>query len=174
MDDKVILKNDYVLKKDSLNDMSSLDVENFSSEKKSLNIEEIKEIIPHRYPFLLIDKVEDYEIGKRTHAVKCITASEPWFLGHFPQKNVMPGVLLVEAMAQAGAVSILSMEENRGRIAYFSGIKNAKFRREVIPGDRLDIYVDIVKMRKNYGVGEGKIYCEDNLCVEAEISFFIG
>ena len=98
-----------------------------------LNIEEIKQIIPHRYPFLLIDRVEEMEVGKSVHAVKCITASEPWFTGHFPDHNVMPGVLLVEAMAQAGAVSILSMEENRGKLAFFSGIKNAKFRREVVP-----------------------------------------
>nr|WP_297572952.1 3-hydroxyacyl-ACP dehydratase FabZ [uncultured Peptostreptococcus sp.] len=138
-----------------------------------LNIEEIKQIIPHRYPFLLIDRVEEMEIGKSVHAIKCITASEPWFTGHFPDHNVMPGVLLVEAMAQAGAVSILSMEENKGKLAFFSGIKNAKFRREIVPGDRLDIYVEITKMRKNYGTGAGKIYCGQDLCVEAEISFFI-
>ena len=117
-----------------------------------LNIEEIKEIIPHRYPFLLIDRVEEMEVGKSVHAIKCITASEPWFTGHFPEHNVMPGVLLVEAMAQAGAVSILSMEENKGKLAFFSGIKNAKFRREVVPGDRLDIHVEITKMRRNQAV----------------------
>ena len=138
-----------------------------------LNIEEIKEIIPHRYPFLLIDRVEEMEVGKSVHAIKCITASEPWFTGHFPEHNVMPGVLLVEAMAQAGAVSILSMEENKGKLAFFSGIKNAKFRREVVPGDRLDIHVEITKMRRTFGSGAGKIYCGKDLCVEAEISFFI-
>ena len=114
-----------------------------------LNIEEIKQIIPHRYPFLLIDRVEEMEVGKSVHAVKCITASEPWFTGHFPDHNVMPGVLLVEA------------------------IKNAKFRREVVPGDKLDIHVEITKMRRNFGSGAGKIYCGQDLCVEAEISFFI-
>lgn len=139
-----------------------------------LNIEEIKSIIPHRYPFLLIDKVVDMEIGKCTHAIKNVTATEPWFQGHFPDYNVMPGVLLVEAMAQAGAVSILSMEEHKGKIAFFSGIKEAKFRKEVRPGDSLDINVEIVKMRKNYGIGKGTITCEGELCVEAEISFFIG
>lgn len=138
-----------------------------------LNIEEIKKIIPHRYPFLLIDRITDMEIGKNAKAIKCITASEPWFQGHFPEHNVMPGVLLVEAMAQTGAVSILSIEENKGKIAFFSGIKNAKFRREVVPGDKLEIEVEIVKLRKNYGVGEGKITCEGEICVEAEISFFI-
>ncbi|WP_101772796.1 3-hydroxyacyl-ACP dehydratase FabZ [Peptostreptococcus faecalis] len=138
-----------------------------------LNIEEIKEIIPHRYPFLLIDKVIEMEVGKSTHAVKCISATEPWFQGHFPDHNVMPGVLLIEAMAQAGAVSILSIPENKGKIAFFSGIKNAKFRREVVPGDKLDIYVEIIKIRKNFGSGSGKICCDGELCVEGEISFFI-
>ncbi|MBC2575806.1 3-hydroxyacyl-ACP dehydratase FabZ [Peptostreptococcus canis] len=138
-----------------------------------LNIEEIKKIIPHRYPFLLIDKVVEMEIGKSCHAVKCITNTEPWFQGHFPEHNVMPGVLLVEAMAQTGAVSILSVEENKGKIAFFSGIKDAKFRREILPGDKLDIFIEIVKLRKNFGIGRGKIYSEGELCVEAEISFFI-
>lgn len=139
-----------------------------------LNIEEIKKIIPHRYPFLLIDKVVDMEVGKSCHAVKCITATEPWFQGHFPEYNVMPGVLLIEAMAQAGAVSILSIEENKGKIAFFSGIKNAKFRKEVRPGDKIDIFVNIIKMRKQFGVGEGRIYSDGELCVEGEISFFLG
>ncbi|MEG0249477.1 MAG: 3-hydroxyacyl-ACP dehydratase FabZ [Peptostreptococcus sp.] len=139
-----------------------------------LNIEEIKEIIPHRYPFLLIDKICDMEIGKSAHSVKCVTATEPWFQGHFPEHNVMPGVLLVEAIAQTGAVSILSMEENKGKLAFFSSIKNAKFRREVRPGDKLDIFVEISKMRRNYGVGLGKILCDGEICAEAEIGFFIG
>lgn len=139
-----------------------------------LNIEEIKKIIPHRYPFLLIDKVVDMEVGKSCHAVKCITSTEPWFQGHFPEYNVMPGVLLIEAMAQAGAVSILSIEGNKGKIAFFSGIKNAKFRKEVRPGDKIDIFVNIIKMRKQFGVGEGKIYSDGELCVEGEISFFLG
>ncbi|MDD6920517.1 MAG: 3-hydroxyacyl-ACP dehydratase FabZ [Eubacteriales bacterium] len=139
-----------------------------------LNIEEIKAIIPHRYPFLLIDKVIDVEVGKKVHAIKNVTAGEPWFQGHFPDYNVMPGVLLVEAMAQAGAIAILSMKEHKGKIAFFSGIKEAKFRKEVRPGDTLDINVEIIKMRKNYGVGKGTITCDKALCVEAEISFFIG
>ncbi|MDO4772454.1 MAG: 3-hydroxyacyl-ACP dehydratase FabZ [Bacillota bacterium] len=138
-----------------------------------LNIEQIKEIIPHRYPFLLIDRVVDMKVGESCHAVKCITASEPWFQGHFPEHHVMPGVLLIEAIAQTGAVSILSKEENKGKIAFFSGIKNAKFRREVLPGDKLDIFVEIGKLRRNFGTGVGKILCDGELCVEAEISFFI-
>lgn len=144
-----------------------------NTEKKSLNVEEIKAIIPHRHPFLLVDRVVDMEEGKWVKAQKCITASEPWFTGHFPDRNVMPGVLMVEAMAQAGAVAILSLDQYKGKLAFFSGIKQAKFRRQVVPGDRLDIDVEIVKMRRNYGVGKGTITCDGDLCVEAEISFFV-
>lgn len=139
-----------------------------------LNIEEIKEIIPHRYPFLLIDLIEDMEVGKKAHGVKNVTCNEPWAQGHFPNHCVMPGVLLVEAMAQTGAVSILSMEENRGKIAFFSSIKNAKFRKEVRPGSKLDIFVEIVKLRKNFGSGKGIIKIGEEIAAEAEISFFIG
>lgn len=138
-----------------------------------MNIEEIKAILPHRYPFLLIDRVIEMEIGKSCHAVKCVSVDEPWAQGHFPNYPVMPGVLLIEAIAQTGAVSILSKEENKGKIAFFSGIKEAKFRREVVPGDKLDIFVEIGRLRKNYGTGSGKIFCDGELCVEAEISFFI-
>lgn len=139
-----------------------------------LDIEEIKKIIPHRYPFLFIDEVVEMEPGKSAYAVKNVTYNEPWAQGHFPEYCVMPGVLLVEAMAQTGAVSILSMEENRGKIAFFSSIKNAKFRKEVRPGHRLHIYVEIVKMRKNFGTGKGIIKIGDETAAEAEISFFIG
>ncbi|WAW14289.1 3-hydroxyacyl-ACP dehydratase FabZ [Peptostreptococcus equinus] len=138
-----------------------------------LEIEEIEKIIPHRYPFLLIDKVIEMDIGKNIKAVKCVSANEEFFNGHFPKHKVMPGVLLIESIAQAGAVSILSMDEYKGKIAFFSGIKQAKFRREVRPGDKLDIEVEIIKLRKNYGIGKGKIFCQEEICVEAEISFFI-
>lgn len=138
-----------------------------------LSIEEIKDIIPHRYPFLLIDKVVEMEVGKSVKAVKCVSVNEPFFVGHFPSHHVMPGVLLIESMAQAGAVAILSMEEYKGKIAFFSGIKEAKFRREVRPGDKLDIDLEIVKLRKNYGTGKGIISCEGQVCMEASISFFI-
>lgn len=142
-------------------------------EKKSLNFEEIKEIIPHRHPFLLIDRVVDMKEGEWVKAQKCVTASEPWFTGHFPNHNVMPGVLMVEAMAQAGAVAILSIDKYRGKLAFFSGINDAKFRRQVVPGDRLDIEVEILKMRRNFGKGKGIVYCDGQVCVEAELSFFI-
>lgn len=139
-----------------------------------LNIEEIKKIIPHRYPFLLIDRIEDMEVGKKAHGIKGVTFTEPWFQGHFPEHSVMPGVLLIEAMAQTGAVAILSMDEYKGKIAFFAGIKEAKFRKEVRLGDKLDIHVEILKLRKNYGVGKGTILCDGKLCTEAEISFMIG
>lgn len=139
-----------------------------------LNIEEIKEIIPHRYPFLLIDKVIDMEVGKKVHAVKNITAAEPWFQGHFPNHNVMPGVLMIEAMAQAGAVAVLSMPKYTGKIAFFAGIKEAKFKKPIYPGDTLHIHVEMIKLRNGYGVGKGSIYCDEELCVSGEISFFIG
>lgn len=138
-----------------------------------MDINEIKKILPHREPFLMIDKVVEFEIGKSCHAVKCVTSSEPWFPGHFPEHSVMPGVLLVEAIAQAGAIPLLSMDEHKGKIAFFSGIKNAKFRREVRPGDKIDIFIEIGKLRKNFGTGIGKILLDGELCVEAEISFFI-
>lgn len=138
-----------------------------------MEIEEIKKILPHREPFLLIDRVLEMEIGKYARAKKCVTNTEPYFRGHFPNHAVMPGVLQIEAMAQTGAVAILSMEENKGQIAFFSGIKNAKFRREVRPGDVLDIYVEMTRLRKNFGQGVGKITVEGELVCEAEISFFI-
>jgi 3-hydroxyacyl-[acyl-carrier-protein] dehydratase len=119
------------------------------------NKEQIKAIIPHRDPFLLIDEVEAMEAGQSIVAIKHVDASEYYFEGHFPQEKVMPGVLIIEALAQAGAVAILSMEQNKGRIAYFGGIKEAKFRQKVIPGDTLRLEVKIDRLRSNAGTGVG-------------------
>ena len=102
-----------------------------------LDINGIKEIIPHRYPFLLIDCIEEMEPGVKAIGYKNVTANEPFFQGHFPQKPVMPGVLIVEALAQVGAVAVLSLEENKGKLAFFGGIDKAKFRKQVVPGDRI-------------------------------------
>ena len=102
-----------------------------------LTAEEIMEILPHRQPFLLIDTVEELTPGLRAVAKKCVSYNEPYFQGHFPKEPVMPGVLIVEAMAQAGAAAILSLEENKGKTAYFAGIQNAKFKKKVVPGDVL-------------------------------------
>lgn len=104
-----------------------------------LNSNQIQEIIPHRYPFLLVDRITDFEPGKWAKGIKCVSANEMQFCGHFPQEHVMPGVLIIEALAQVGAIAILSLEENKGKIAYFGGIKNAKFKRQVKPGDVLTL-----------------------------------
>ena len=111
------------------------------------DVNQIREILPHRYPFLLVDRVEEIIDNKIVIAKKCITANEPFFQGHFPQKSVLPGVLMLEIMAQAGAVLLLSIEENKGKIAYFTGVKNANFRGMVVPGDVLDIKFDLIKFK---------------------------
>jgi 3-hydroxyacyl-[acyl-carrier-protein] dehydratase len=139
-----------------------------------LDREQIKEIIPHRDPFLLIDEVVEMEEGKRIVAIKYVREEEYYFQGHFPQEKVMPGVLIVEALAQAGAVAILSMEEHRGKIAYFGGIKEAKFRQKVFPGDILRLEVVMERLRSKAGYGKAKAYLGDKLACECEIMFAIG
>jgi len=138
------------------------------------NKEEIKNIIPHRDPFLLIDEVESMETGKKIVAVKNVNAAEYYFEGHFPQEKVMPGVLIIEALAQAGAVAILSMAANKGKIAYFGGIKNAKFRQKVVPGDTLRLEVEIDRLRSNAGTGIGTAYVGDKMVCKCELMFAIG
>ncbi|MBB6697730.1 3-hydroxyacyl-ACP dehydratase FabZ [Clostridium algidicarnis] len=139
-----------------------------------LDIKEIQEIIPHRYPMLLLDRVDEMEPGKRVVAIKNVTINEQFFQGHFPVEPVMPGVLMIEALAQAGAVAILSMEEFKGKIAYFAGINKAKFRRKVVPGDTLRLEVEITKLKGSAGVGRGVAYVEGKKAVEAELMFIIG
>ena len=139
-----------------------------------LDKEQIKEIIPHRDPFLLIDEIIEMEEGKRVVAMKYVNEKEYYFEGHFPQEKVMPGVLIVEALAQAGAVAILSMEEHRGKIAYFGGIKEAKFRQKVFPGDTLRLEVVMERLRSKAGYGKAKAYLGDKVACECEIMFAIG
>lgn len=139
-----------------------------------MNIKEIMEIIPHRYPFLLIDKVIEIEEGKKIVAIKNVTMNEQFFQGHFPVEPVMPGVLIIEAMAQAGACAILSMEEYKGKIAYFGAINNAKFRDKVVPGDTLRLEVELLKLKKVAGIGKGIAYVGDKKVAEAEFTFMIG
>ena len=139
-----------------------------------LNIQQIMEIIPQRPPFLLIDRVEEYVPGESAVAYKNVTINEPFFQGHFPGRPVMPGVLIIEAMAQAGAVAILSMNEYKGKTALFGAIDKAKFRKQVIPGDTLHLEVSIIKLKKNAGIGKGIAYVGDKKAAEGEFTFLIG
>ena len=138
-----------------------------------MDIKEIMDIIPHRYPFLLIDKVIKIEENKIT-AIKNVTANEYYFQGHFPTEPVTPGVLIIESLAQAGAVALLSKDEFKGKIAYFAGINNAKFRRKVVPGDTLRLEVELTKIRGKAGVGYGIAYVEDKKVCEGELTFMVG
>ena len=139
-----------------------------------LNSNQIQEIIPHRYPFLLIDKVIELEEGVSCVAIKNVSANEMHFIGHFPQEHVMPGVLIVEALAQTGAVTILSLEANKGKIAYFAGIDKCKFKRKVIPGDTLRLEVVITKQRGPIGYGTAKATVDGEIAVVAELKFAVG
>lgn len=139
-----------------------------------MNKEQIMEIIPHRDPFLLIDQVEEMEVGKSITAIKHVSPDEYYFKGHFPEEPVMPGVLIVETLAQAGAVAVLSMPEYRGKTAYFGGIKNAKFRQKVKPGDTLKLVVELDRMRRQAGTGVCTAYIGDKVACKCEILFAIG
>jgi 3-hydroxyacyl-[acyl-carrier-protein] dehydratase len=138
-----------------------------------LDIDAIKGIIPHRYPFLLVDAVEDLEGGGKVVGYKNVSANEPFFAGHFPQYPVMPGVLIVEAMAQVGAVALLSKPENQGKLAFFAGIDKVRFKREVRPGDTLRLEVEITRTRGPIGFGEGTASVGDELACSGELMFAI-
>ena len=135
---------------------------------------EIQEIIPHRHPFLLIDCIEEVTPGEGAVGYKNVTYNEPWFAGHFPQEPVMPGVLIVEALAQVGAVAILSEEGNKGRTAYFGAINNAKFKKKVVPGDKLKLECHIIKRKGPVGIGSATATVDGKLAVSAELTFMIG
>lgn len=139
-----------------------------------MDIKEIQSILPHRYPFLLIDKIEEVVPGVKAVGYKNVTMNEYFFQGHFPEEPVMPGVLIIEALAQTGAVSILSLEENKGKIAYFAGIDKAKFRKKVVPGDVLKLEVEIIKVKGPAGVGKALATVDGKKVCEAEITFIVG
>lgn len=139
-----------------------------------LGIKEIEEIIPHRHPFLLIDCIEELEPGKRAVGYKCVTFHEDFFRGHFPQEPVMPGVLVIEALAQVGAVAVLSLDENKGKTAYFGGINSAKFKKKIVPGDKLRLETEIIKQKGPVGVGKATATVDGKVAVVAELTFIIG
>ena len=138
-----------------------------------LNSNQIEEIIPHRYPMLLVDQIEELEAGVRAVGIKCVSVNERFFCGHFPQEHVMPGVLIIEALAQTGAVSLLSQDSFKGKIAYFAGINKARFKRKVIPGDILKLEVEIIKLRGPIGIGSAKATVNGETACEAELMFAI-
>lgn len=139
-----------------------------------LDVKQIEEIIPHRHPFLLVDYIEDYVPGEYAVGYKCVTYREDFFKGHFPQQPVMPGVLIVEALAQTGAVAILSQEENKGKIAFFGGIDKCRFKRKVVPGDKLRLETKIIKQKGPVGIGEAIATVDGKVAVKAELTFMIG
>ena len=139
-----------------------------------LNTAEIMEILPHRHPFLLIDTVEELESGVRAVAKKAVSFNEPYFAGHFPGNPVMPGVLIIEALAQTGAVAILSQPEWKGKTAYFAGINHAKFKQKVVPGDVLTLETEIIKVKVPIGIGKATAYVDGKIACIAELTFAIG
>lgn len=136
-----------------------------------LNIGQIQEIIPHRPPFLLVDKILEMEEGKRAVGIKNVTINEPFFVGHFPEYAVMPGVLIVEALAQVGAIAMLSIESNRGKLGFLAGIDGFRFRGQVVPGDTLRLEVEITRLKGSIGKGKATALVEGRTVAEGEIMF---
>ncbi len=139
-----------------------------------LTLEQIKEVLPHREPFLMLDRVTDYVPGDYANAIKAVSANEWYFQGHFEDYKVMPGVLMIESMAQAGAIAMLTLEENKGKLAFFGGIKKARFKKQVVPGDVLKIESKITRVMGNVGFGSGVIMVDGELAAEAELIFALG
>ena len=138
-----------------------------------LNSNQIQEILPHRYPFLLVDRIIECVPGEKAIGIKCVSANEMQFMGHFPQKHVMPGVLILEALAQTGAVAILTEEENKGKIVLFGGVKSARFKRQVIPGDVLELSCEIITRKGPVGVGKAVAKVDGKVAVVAELTFAV-
>ena len=142
-------------------------------EKMELSNKEIMQILPHRYPFLLVDKVVDYEPGKWAKGIKCVSANEMQFIGHFPNEPVMPGVLIIEALAQVGAIAVLTEEENKGKLVFFGGIKNARFKKKVVPGDVLEMKCELTARKGPVGFGKAEAYVDGKIAATAELTFAI-
>ena len=138
-----------------------------------LDSNQIARILPHRYPFALVDRIVDGEEGQWARGIKCVSVNEQFFCGHFPQEHIMPGVLILEAMAQVGAVALLSLPENRGKIALFGGVKNARFKRQVIPGDVLELECTLTKRRGPVGIGACTATVNGETACTAELIFAI-
>lgn len=138
-----------------------------------LDVNGIMEIIPQRAPFLMIDKVESYEPGNYCIAYKNVCINEPHFAGHFPGHPIMPGVLIIEALAQAGAVAILSKEENKGKNALFGGVDKLRFKKQVVPGDVLKLEIKIIKEKGPIGIGEAIAYVDGKVAVKGELTFAV-
>lgn len=139
-----------------------------------LNIEQIKQILPHREPFLMVDRVDSLEPGVKATGMKAVSGNEWFFMGHFAEKKVMPGVLIVEAIAQMGGIALLSMEQMKGKLAFLGRIKNARFKEKVVPGDSLVLEATLDDVRENIGTGSGKAYVNGKLAVSCELVFAIG
>ena len=138
-----------------------------------LNSNQIQEILPHRYPFALVDRITDYEAGKWAKGIKCVSVNEMHFCGHFPQQHVMPGVLVIEALAQVGAIALLTEEENKGKIAFFGGIKNARFKKQVVPGDVLEMECELTERKGPVGYGKAVAKVDGKVAVVCELTFAI-
>ncbi len=136
--------------------------------------DQIAGILPHRYPFALVDRIVDGEPGRWARGIKCVTVNEPFFQGHFPQKHVMPGVLLIEAMAQVGGVAILALPENQGKLAFLGRVKDARFKRQVVPGDVVEMECVLTKRRGPVGVGTCRAMVNGQEAASAELTFAIG
>ncbi|NLK95812.1 MAG: 3-hydroxyacyl-ACP dehydratase FabZ [Clostridiales bacterium] len=139
-----------------------------------MDINEIREILPHRYPFLLVDRITEYVEGKSVKGYKNVTINEPFFQGHFPNYPVMPGVLVLEALAQVGAVAILGMEEYKGKTPLFAGADKVRWRKQVVPGDKLELSCEIIRLRGSMGTGKAIATVDGKKACEAEIMFAIG
>ena len=149
------------------------EVINSEKEKNVLSAEEIAGILPHRYPFALVDRILDYEPGVYAIGRKCVSMDEPFFQGHFPGKPVMPGVLIIGALAQTGAVAVLCKPENKGKLAFFGAIKNARFKKPVVPGDVLELRTALVRSKGPVGVAEAEALVDGKVVAKAEITFSV-